>query len=349
MKNWRSTLVAPTDSILKALEAIDRSALQIALVADERQRLLGVMTDGDIRGHILAHTNLDTPVLRVMNTQPMTASIGEDRQQLLARMRARQIHQLPLLDGEGRVAGLATLDEMLTVRVQPNLVVLMAGGKGTRLRPLTENCPKPMLRVGSRPILETIIQQFQDHGFQRFVISVNYMAETITSHFGDGSRFGAEIAYLHEGRPMGTAGALSLLSERPTEPFFVMNGDLLTKLNFASLLAFHQERAAPLTLCVREHAVSVPFGVAEVERDHLVRLEEKPTYRKMVNAGIYVCDPDVLDLLSKGQPTSMVAIAQTLLERGDRPAVFPVHEYWVDIGQHGDFAQALADYESVFG
>jgi NDP-sugar pyrophosphorylase family protein len=205
-----------------------------------------------------------------------------------------------------------------------------------------------MLKIGERPILETIILQFKEYGFNRFVIAMHYLADRIVQHFGDGSRLDAEISYLRETEPLGTAGALSLLTEKPVHPFFVMNGDVLTKLNFGSLMAFHQRTASPLTVCVREHALTVPYGVAAISGDHLEALVEKPTYRHLVNAGIYACNPEILDLVPRGQPSTMVDAVQLLLRRGGQPAVFPIHEYWADIGQHGDLAQAHADYGQLF-
>ncbi|HVY58170.1 MAG TPA: nucleotidyltransferase family protein [Xanthobacteraceae bacterium] len=349
MKDWRNTLIGPQDSILAALAAIDRGALQIALVVDGERHLLGVVTDGDIRKHILKGASLDSAIAPLMNTHPVTANPSEPLNELLLRMRAASVHQLPLVDGERRVIGLVTLDELLAAETQPNLVVLMAGGRGSRLKPLTADTPKPMLKIGDRPILEIILLQFREYGFRRFVITMHYLGDQIMEHFGDGSRFGAEISYVQESEPLGTAGALSLLPERPDRPFFVMNGDLLTKLNFASLMAFHQACAAPLTVCVREHALTIPYGVAEISGDHLDRLVEKPTYRHLVNAGIYACSPEILDLVPRGRPSTMVDIIDLLLETGRRPAVFPIHEYWLDIGQHGDFLRAGADYDQVFG
>jgi dTDP-glucose pyrophosphorylase len=348
MKDWRNALIGPGDSILAALGAIDRGALQIALVVDDVRRLLGVVTDGDIRKHILRGAPLDGPIAPLMNTSPVVADPTEPRSELLARMRAASIHQLPLVDEGRHVIGLVTLDELLAAETQPNLVVLMAGGMGSRLRPLTADTPKPMLKIGERPILEIILHQFKEHGFHRFVIAMHYLGERIMEHFGDGSRFGVEITYVREPEPLGTAGALSLLPERPDRPFFVMNGDLLTKLNFASLMAFHQSCGSVLTLCVREHALTVPYGVAEISGDRLDRLVEKPTYRHLVNAGIYACSPEIIDLVPRGQPSTMVDIVDLLLDAGRSPAVFPIHEYWVDIGQHGDFMRAGADYDQVF-
>ena len=348
MKDWRATLIEPRDTILTALAAIDRGAMQIVLVVDRERHLLGVVTDGDIRKHILRGGSLDLPVAPLMNTHPIVAKSAEPRGELLARMRDRTIHQLPLVDEEQRVIDLVTLDDLLAARSQPNLVVLMAGGVGSRLRPLTSDTPKPMLKVGERPILETIVLQFKDHGFRRFVIAMHYLGEQIADHFGDGSRFGAEITYLRETEPLGTAGALSLLGERPTEPFFLMNGDLLTKLNFASLMAFHQVSGAPVTMCVREHTLTIPYGVTEICGDRLERVVEKPTIRHLVNAGIYACNPEVIDLVPRDRASTMIDVMQLLIARGNRPSVFPVHEYWLDVGQYGDFVRAGAEYDQVF-
>ena len=317
-------------------------------MVDGEQRLLGVVTDGDIRKHILKGVSLESPIAPLMNSHPVTASLAEPRNELLVRMQARRVHQVPLIDGEGRVAGVAVLGDLVAAETRPNLVVLMAGGLGTRLSPLTADTPKPMLKIGERPILETILLQFKEYGFRRFVITMHYLGDQISEYFGDGSRLDAEITYLREPKPLGTAGALALLPERPAEPFFVMNGDLLTKLNFASLMTFHQTCGAPMTVCVREHVLTVPFGVAEISGDHLERLTEKPTYRRLVNAGIYACNPEIIDVVPRGQPSTMVDVVQILLDRGRKPAAFPIHEYWVDIGQHGDLARAGADYDQIF-
>ena len=349
MKDWRKALIGPHQTALEAMAAIDRGALQAALVVDADQRLAGIVTDGDIRAHILKGKSLDVTISAIMNAKPVTAKLADARDQLLSLMRLHAIHQLPIVDEARRVVDVVILDDLLTADVQPNLVVLMAGGIGSRLRPLTDDVPKPMLQIGERPILETIIEQFKEHGFRSFVVAMHYLGEQIAGYFGDGSKFGVQISYLREGQPMGTAGALSLLPVRPDKPFFVMNGDVLTKLNFSSLMAFHKTSASPLTMCVRQHAVTVPYGVAEIDGDQLVSLVEKPTYRHLVNAGIYACDPEIVDLIPRDRQTTMVDIAQKLVDSGRRPSVFPIHEYWVDIGLHGDYHRAGVEYSRVFG
>ena len=206
-----------------------------------------------------------------------------------------------------------------------------------------------MLKVGERPILETIVLQFKDYGFRRFVIAMHYLGDQIADYFGDGSRFGAEITYLRETEPLGTAGALSLLGRPARRALLLMNGDLLTKLNFASLMAFHQASGAPITMCVREHALTIPYGVTEICGDRRSNgWSRSRPIRHLVNAGIYACNPEIIDLVPRDRASTMINVVQLLIDRGTRPSVFPIHEYWVDVGQHGDFARAGAEYDQIF-
>ncbi|MBF0461613.1 MAG: NTP transferase domain-containing protein, partial [Magnetococcales bacterium] len=229
-----------------------------------------------------------------------------------------------------------------------NWVVLMAGGLGSRLGPLTEACPKPLLRVGPKPILEVILESFLEYGFKRFYVSVNYKKQMIQSHFGDGSAWGAEIRYLEEKERMGTAGSLSLLPERPAQPFFVMNGDLLTRIHFQHILDFHTKHQAQATLCVRRVEQTIPFGVVEMEQHRLVRIEEKPTHHYFVNAGIYVLEPTLLTLIPDQQYLDMPDLFRRAMAQGHATAAFPFLDYWVDIGQMGDYDRARQEYAQVF-
>lgn len=340
MTNWRDTLVSPDNQLRRAVEVIDAAGLQIALVVDQDRRLLGTVTDGDIRRAILRGVSLDAPVTGVMNEAPTTAREQDDREMLLALMRQRKLHQVPVLDAGWRVVGLVVLDDLIGLQSRSNPVVLMAGGLGTRLRPLTDACPKPLLRVGSKPILETILDSFIQHGFFRFFISVNYRAEMIREYFGDGSRWGVEIEYVRESQRLGTAGALSLLPRMPQEPIFVMNGDLLTQLNFVHLLDFHHAHGAKATMCVREYELQVPYGVIETSRHRILDIREKPTERYLVNAGIYVLQPEVLELIPDGKLFDMPDLFRSVIGRGMETAVFPIREYWMDIGQMQDFLRA---------
>ncbi|MBN2139948.1 MAG: nucleotidyltransferase family protein [Desulfovibrionaceae bacterium] len=342
--NWKSVLVSPDTPIIEAIRIIDGSALQIALVVDGQGRLLGTVTDGDIRRGILQSVPTDAPVSRIMCDRPTAGSVHDDRETLLTIMKRKVLRQIPILDDSGRIVGLETMIELIQGRDMDNPVVLMAGGLGNRLRPLTEDCPKPLLRLGDKPILEIILENFLNYGFKNFFISVNYKAEMIEEHFGDGSRWGASLTYLREDRPLGTAGALGLLPAGQSLPVLVMNGDLLTKVNFAHLLEFHRESGSAASMCVRDYGLQVPFGVAKVEKGRLVGLEEKPCHNFFVNAGIYVLNPEVLDRVRPDTAIDMTTLLEGLVRDGGEVTVFPVREYWLDIGRLSDYEQAKGEY-----
>ena len=346
--DWEATLIGPDASILDAIRVIDRGRVQLALVIDAERRLLGTVTDGDVRRSILKRTPLESPVRTIMNATPTTMARSAGRDAIIALMHARTLNQVPLVDEHGRVVGLEVVGNLLQAGSRENWVVLMAGGPGTRLRPLTEATPKPLLPVGDRPILETIVEGFVRSGFERIFMALNYKADMIREHFGDGRAFGARIDYLSENERLGTAGALSLLPERPPGAFFVMNADLLTSVNFQQLMTFHEEHDGPATVCVREYDMTVPYGVAEVEDGRLGAISEKPVQRFFVNAGIYVFDPDVLDHVPNNVYIDMTTFLGRLIELGLSPRVFPLREYWIDIGQKTDYERAKGDYPRLF-
>lgn len=348
MKSWKQVLIGPDTSIRETVKVIDEGGLQVALVVDDARHMLGMVTDGDIRRGILAGITLDMPVASLMNTTPLYATVDDDPPNLLALMRQHGVLQIPIVDSERVLLGLETLVALLQPKLRNGIVVLMAGGLGTRLRPLTDESPKPMLRVGDKPILETILQNFIDYGFHRFYLSVNYKAEMIRSYFGDGSRWGIEIRYLEEQDRLGTAGALSLLPENPDSPIIVMNGDILTRINFDALLDFHDVNGSAATLCVREYAYTVPYGVVSMDGNRLMSWVEKPEEKKFVSAGIYVLNPDVLGLIPKGSYYDMPTLFQSVMALGKTSIGFPIHEYWLDIGRMEDFERAHADYWSIF-
>lgn len=348
MKDWKRILLQQDATILDAIRVIDSGALKIAMIVDSQQRLLGTLTDGDVRRGILRGVELQQPACVLMNDAPSTVAEGSERDVIRDLMRTKGFQHVPVVDADNRVVNMVVLDDLLEQPPCDNWVVLMAGGLGTRLRPLTENCPKPMLKVGGRPILETILTNFRDQGFSRFYISVNYLADSIVDYFGDGSRFGVEICYLHEEERMGTAGALSLLPERPGIPFIVMNGDLLTNVDFRALVESHQEHRACGTMCVREYDFQVPYGVARVEDHKLVGVEEKPVHRFFVNAGIYVLSPEVLEVIPQGVLFDMPSVFDALLKHQRVTSVFPLREYWLDLGRVDDFARAQEEYDKVF-
>jgi dTDP-glucose pyrophosphorylase len=340
-------MVAPDATIIDTLKIIDSHGVPIGLVHDNGV-LVGTVTDGDIRRGILAGITLSDCVSKVMNRDPVTAAAETSDADATRQMRRAGIGHLPLLDGDRRIVGLKVLKDLDPKPDRANPVVLMAGGRGTRLHPLTEDLPKPMIEVGGRPILESILERFVGQGFTDFFISVNYKAELIEEYFGDGSAYGATVTYVREDEAMGTGGALSLLPARPVHPFIVMNGDVLTKVNFHHLLKFHENHAAPATMSVREYRFTVPFGVVETDSTILNSIAEKPEHTFFVNAGIYVLDPGVLDLLAPGVATDMPDLFQKLLDDGQRPTVFPLREYWMDIGRLDDLDRAKRDYSDQF-
>jgi dTDP-glucose pyrophosphorylase len=348
MIHWTEISVSANTSIIDSLQIIDRGALQIALVVDKNHKLQGVITDGDIRRGILRGISLESPVKLVMQTSPTTAHINDSKDLILAKMNHKKLRHIPLLDDQGRVIKVELLDELHTTSKKTNWVVLMAGGLGTRLSPMTDDCPKPLLRVGTKPILETILENFIEHGFSHFYISVNYRAEMIRDYFGDGSKWGVEIRYIYETARLGTAGALSLLDGKPDDSIIVMNGDLLTKVNFMQLLDFHYQTGSKATMCVREYEYQVPYGVVEVDHHRLLNIVEKPKQQFFVNGGIYVLQPEVLELIPKNKFFDMPSLFEILLSMGLETSAFPIREYWIDIGRADDFHRANEEFQERF-
>lgn len=344
----KALTIAPEATLREAMEAIDRSKRQIALVVDKEGRLVATVTDGDVRRGLLRGADLEGPVGEVMHRTPTTVTEGAPLTETRKLIREKKLHHVPVLDGAGRLVDLALVDELFGVTPKDTRVVLMAGGLGTRLRPLTETVPKPMLTVGGKPLLEQIIGVFADQGFWRISISVNYRAEMVRDHFGDGSELGVSIDYIEENQRMGTAGALSLLSEPPEGPFIVMNGDLLVTLQFADLLAFHHEKGATGTLVVREYENQIPYGVVRSSDGLMTAIEEKPVERHFVNGGIYVLSPQALDHLTPGEPLDMPDLLLSIQRAGGNVGVFPLRDYWRDIGRIDDLEAARSEFDSVF-
>ena len=343
MKDWKNVLVSPDTLIRETIRIIDEGALKIALVVDAEKKLLGTVSDGDIRRGILKGFSLEDPVDALMNRYPIVVSQNSGREEMLALMRTKQVYQIPVVSSSGMLVGLELIDALLAPPQRENWVLLMAGGLGTRLHPLTADIPKPLLKIGDKPILESIIGNFISYGFSRFFISVNYKSELIEDHFGDGSQWGIQIEYIREDKKLGTAGALSLLPERPTMPLLVMNGDVLTKVNFEQLIEFHLEHRAEATMCVREYDFQVPYGVVKFDQHRISSIEEKPIQRFFVNAGIYVLEPSVLGEIPHDTYFDMPTLFERLVEARRETAVFPVREYWLDIGRIDDLEQAQGD------
>lgn len=349
MMDWRETVVAAETSLRDAIVRIDSCATQLVLVLDAHQRLIGTLSDGDVRRAILRDASLDTPVAQVMNNCPVTARASSSQTEQLALMRRNVIHHLPLLDEQQRVVGLSTLDALTGIIERPNWVVLMAGGLGERLRPLTESCPKPMLRIAGKPILECILEKFIEQGFRNFFFSVNYLADVVRDHFGDGCKWGVHIQYLEENKRLGTAGALSLLRARPEHPILVMNGDLLTHARFDGLLQFHSEHDAAATMTVREYDFQVPYGVVRMNGSKITFIDEKPVHNFYVNAGIYAISPCALDRIPSDTFYDMPTLFEELIAGKETTAAFPLREYWLDIGRMEEFERAQHEWPSLTG
>lgn len=347
MGKWKEILINKNQTLLDTMRVIDAAALQFAVVVDERRHLLGTVTDGDIRRGILRGEGLDVPITSVMNDNPTSAKIGQRPYKYKQLMRAKQLKQLPIVDNKNKIIDILFMDS-LSVSTNKNTVILMVGGLGSRLRPLTNEIPKPMLKVGNKPILETIVEGFKQYGYTNFIFSVNYKKEVIHDYFQNGEAFGVTIEYIEENKRMGTAGALSLLKERPEDPFFVMNGDLLTQINFDQLMQFHYEHNSIATMCVREYEFQIPYGVIETRDADLVNIKEKPIHRSFINAGIYVLNPEVFDYIPEEQFYDMPTLFEQLIEHGEKTSAFPVHEYWLDIGQIDDFNRANNEFKEPY-
>ncbi|MDO8438144.1 MAG: nucleotidyltransferase family protein [Nitrosomonadaceae bacterium] len=345
MENWKDVIVSPETPLGDAIAKIDASGLQVALVLNADGTLAGVLTDGDIRRAILRGKGLQIPVSETMNRTPTTVPASAPHDEKLTLMRRMTLHHLPLVNDTGRVVGLETLDELIGAVERLNWVVLMAGGLGTRLQPLTNECPKPLLTVGGKPILETILESFVEQGFKRIFLSVNHKAEMIRNYFGAGERWGVQLDYLHETSRLGTAGALSLLPGKPTTPIIVMNGDLLTRTNFGSLLQFHIAQGAAATMAVREYDFQVPYGVVRLNGTRIEAIEEKPVQEFFVNAGIYALSPEALDHLPIKTMFDMPTLFEHLIVAGKITAAYPLREYWLDIGQLEEFERAQREWD----
>jgi dTDP-glucose pyrophosphorylase/CBS domain-containing protein len=336
-------------SMRQVLAVIDANGEGVALVLDPDRRLLGIVTDGDIRRAILAEANFEAPVSEFLGrktgvaTGPaLTAPADMSEPDLVRLMNVRLVRHLPLVEETGRVAGLALLSELAKESHLPIQAVVMAGGFGQRLRPLTEDLPKPLLPVGDKPVIERIVGQLRDSGIRRVNVTTHYHADKIEDHLGDGDAYGIEVAYTHETEPRGTAGALSAL-RGGDEPLLVVNGDILTAVDFRAMLNFHREHGSDITVGVRKYEVAVPFGVFDVNGARVEGLREKPTYSLFINAGIYLLEPAVLDLIPETDRTDMTDLIQKIIDRDGVVTSFPIHEYWLDIGQLQDYMRAQAD------
>ena len=349
MDDWKEILVPLTATIGDAIGVLESSTFKTCLIVDEAENLKGTVTDGDIRRGMLRSLGLDDPVEQIMNRSPQVLRRGQEQGDTIQMMTALHVNLIPILDDGDRVVGLEVLDQFAGPgKPCENWVVLMAGGLGTRLRPVTDTMPKPLVRVGNKPLMETTLESFISQGFSRFYISVNYKSEMIRKHFGDGGKWNVEIRYVEEDKRMGTAGALRLLSGLPDAPLIIMNADVLTRINFGDLLTYHHHHDSRATMCVREYNHRVPFGVVQIDEHRITGIDEKPIQICFVNAGIYVLAPEMIDLIPEDERYDMTTLFERIIEAGHSTAVFPIREYWVDVGRMDDLDQANSEFPGEF-
>jgi dTDP-glucose pyrophosphorylase len=337
---WRNSILLETATIRDAVCCLDQVAIKIVLVVDASGKLAGTISDGDIRRGLLRGLGMDSPITKVIHRNPFVAPPDMTRETITQLMVANKIQQIPVVDDQRHVVGLHLWDQITTPQTRPNIMVIMAGGKGTRLRPYTEHCPKPMLPVGEKPMLEHIIDRAMANGFSHFMLAIHYLGHMVEDYFGDGTRINARIEYIREQAPLGTAGALSLLGLQPEAPLLVTNGDVLTDINYGDLLDFHIRHQAAATMAVRVHEWQHPFGVVQTQGLDIVGFEEKPIARAHINAGVYVLSPESLTALKANENCDMPTLFERLQADGRRTVAYPMHEPWLDVGRHSDYEMA---------
>ncbi len=339
-KSWRKALLPVNATIQQAIQNLNDAAIKIVLIVNDNDELLGTLSDGDIRRGLLKGLTLTSPITDVIKRNPMVAPVGVPRELVLQLMTANRIQQIPVVDAQNHLVGLHLWDDISTPLDRQNLMVIMAGGQGARLRPHTERCPKPMLLVRGKPMLEHIIVRAKQDGFSHFVLAIHYMGQMIEDYFADGSRLKVRVDYLKEESPLGTAGALSLLNPSPELSLVVTNGDVMTDIHYGELLNFHERYQATATMAVRVHEWQHPFGVVRMKGVEIVDFEEKPITRNHINAGVYALDPTALELLETGEYCDMPTLFGRLRTKGWRTVAYPTHEPWLDVGQPDDLAKA---------
>jgi dTDP-glucose pyrophosphorylase/predicted transcriptional regulator len=345
--DWKAVTLRSDDNVEKAINILDRESPRIVLVSDKDGVLIGTVTDGDVRRALISHKNTDTNLYDIMCTDPVYVSMGDDETKIVDMMREKSIFQVPVLNCDKQIIDLKTLGEIFEENKKENPVLLMAGGFGKRLRPLTNDIPKPLLTVADKPILLLIIENFKKYGFYKFFISVHYKSDLIIDFFGDGKELGVEIAYIYEDTPLGTAGSLGGLPVETNLPIIVSNADLLTRLDYVSLLDFHKLNNSSLTVCTRKHNVDIPFGVVSCKKNRVTKIEEKPTQSFFINAGIYVVNPFLLQTIKDNTYIDMPNFINNLLNKNVSIGAFPIHEYWMDIGQMHQYEKAQNDFFEI--
>ncbi len=333
--------------IKNAISAIESGGMRIALVLDKKDKLIGTISDGDIRRGLLRGLTLESPLESIIQKNFISARLESSKKEIYQLMKENVISQIPIVGAKFQLIGVEISENLLPSKPYtplPNSALLMAGGRGTRLRPLTDDCPKPLLQISGKPILEIILMQCIEFGINNFFISVFYLGNMIKDYFGDGSKWGVNIQYIEEKVPLGTAGALKLLPNNLEHPILVINGDVLTKINYEDVLNYHLANDGDITLCVREHILSSPYGVIEVEGIRFKSIIEKPSFKHLVNAGIYTINPNIIDFIENDKYLDMPDFITYCEESKKKVIVYPIHEYWLDVGKPESLNQANYDW-----
>ena len=340
--SWKKTFINTSSTIRDAIKSLNSSSMRICMLVDERQALLGTISDGDIRRGILRGLSLDSNVMNIIRKDPIVCNSEIPLEDVENMMRESGILQVPIVDNQNVVCGMHNLVDLDKKKFadQNQLMIIMAGGEGTRLLPFTEHCPKPMLHVNGKPMIERIINNAKEQGFGRFIISVNYLAHLITDYLGNGERLGVEISYTHENKPLGTVGSLSLILEKVHEPFVLTNGDVLSDVNYSNLLDFHQQNDADATMCVCEYELHNPFGVVRTNGIRIEGFEEKPIHHSLINAGVYAFNAETLKYLKYNEYCDIPTLFTRLADVGKTSLAYLVHEKWRDVGRPEDLNAA---------
>ena len=342
---WPQAILPESSTIGEAIRNLDQVGIKIVLVVGKANKLIGTISDGDIRRGLFKGLDLNDPIARLVNNNALVVPPEMARDMVMQLMVANKIQQIPVVDGEQQLVGLHLWDEMSTLPARANLMVIMAGGKGTRLLPHTQDCPKPMVLVAGKPMLEHIIERGKLEGFNHFMLAIHHLGHLIEAHFGNGERLGVKIDYLREQSPLGTAGALSLLNPRPDAPFVVTNGDVIADIRYGELLDFHNRYQASATMAVRVHEWQHPFGVVKMQGVEVVGFEEKPVARSHINAGVYALSPEVLNELIAEERCDMPMLFERLQAKAKSTVAYPMHEPWLDVGKPEDLLQANTDID----
>ncbi len=338
--DWQKAVLPLNSKIREAIQVLDDVSLKIVLITDSTGALIGTISDGDIRRGLLKGLDLESPIQTIVHNDALVVPPNLNREVVVQLMTANKIQQVPIVDEKMHVIGLHLWDQMNALSTRSNVMVIMAGGKGSRLHPQTENCPKPLLPIAGKPILEHIIERAKAEGFSHFILAIYHLGHMIEEYFGNGDELGVKIEYLREESPLGTAGALGLLNPPPEAAFVVTNGDVITDIRYGELLDFHIQHGATATMAVRVHEWQNPFGVVETQGIKIIGYEEKPVSRSHINAGVYVIEPSAIQHLVKSVPCDMPTLFELLQKEEDKVVAYPIHERWLDVGRPDELLKA---------